>query len=106
MYSDAVKKRSRWIVPIVVLVLIAAALIVRFARGSARDVSEEGAEAIRAAVERSALQCYVVEGVYPPSLAYLEENYGLEVNTADYYVTYDAFASNLPPTVKVLAKNG
>lgn len=105
MYSDTVKKRPRWLIPVIVLVLIVAALIVFAGRESARNVNDEGAEAIRAAVERSALQCYVVEGVYPPNLSYLEDNYGLQVNTADYYVTYDAFASNLPPTVKVLAKN-
>ena len=60
--------------------------------------------AIREAIRRSALQCYVVEGVYPPNLQYLQDNYGLEVNTEDFYVTYDAFASNLPPTVLVTSK--
>ena len=34
-------------------------------------------------------------------LAYLEDNYGLQINKDDYYVTYEAFAENLPPTVKV-----
>ena len=37
---------------------------------------------------------------------YLEENYGLQVNTRDFYVTYEAFASNLPPTIRVTAKAG
>ena len=55
-------------------------------------------------MQKRALQCYVVEGVYPPNLQYLEDNYGLEINTDDYYVTYDAFASNLPPSVWVSAK--
>ena len=55
-------------------------------------------------MRRSALQCYVVEGVYPPDLAYLEDNYGLQVNTEDYYVTYEAFSSNLPPTIRVMRK--
>ena len=75
------------------------------ARGHGRDLSDEAAAAIRDAVERSARQCYVVEGVYPPNLQYLEENYGLQVNTRDFYVTYEAFASNLPPTVVVTAKH-
>ena len=35
------------------------------------------------AVQQSALQCYTVEGAYPPNLEYLEENYGLRVNTTD-----------------------
>ena len=50
------------------------------------------------------MQCYVVEGVYPENLSYLEENYGLQINTRDFYVAYDAFASNLPPDIRVRAK--
>ena len=46
----------------------------------------------------------MVEGVYPPDLHYLEENYGLQINTAEFYVVYDIYASNMPPTVKVVAK--
>ena len=45
-----------------------------------------------------------VEGVYPPDFEYLQENYGLQVNTDDYYVVYEAFASNIPPTIHVLEK--
>ena len=52
----------------------------------------------------SALQCYVVEGVYPPSLEYLEENYGLVLNHQDYYIHYDIFAENLAPEVIVTEK--
>ena len=64
------------------------------------------AESTRAeeAVRRSALQCYVVEGVYPPDLAYLQDHYGLQVNTDNYYVVYEAFASNVPPTINVIEK--
>ena len=69
-----------------------------------RDLGEESAAAIRDAIRQSALQCYAVEGVYPPNLAYLQDNYGLTVNTDDFYITYDAFASNLPPTLRVTAK--
>ena len=104
MYSDKEKNRPAWRGPLAVLVLV---LVIAGAFALARpgrDLSDEGAQAIAAAVRRGALQCYVVEGVYPPDLAYLEDNYGLEVNTRDYYVTYDAFASNLPPTVKVTKK--
>ncbi len=89
-----------------ILILAVLLLALLALNGSGRDLSEEGAVAIREAVQRSALQCYAVEGVYPPNLAYLEENYGLQVNTDDYYVTYDAFASNLAPTVIVQPKKG
>jgi hypothetical protein len=76
------------------------ALCLLFSDGG-RDIDDSSALVIREAVQRSALQCYAVEGAYPPDLRYLEENYGLQVNQQDFYVTYDAFASNLPPTVRV-----
>ena len=96
MYSDNEKKRSiwRWLAPLLAAVCLIAG--VHFSHVG-RDLTDEGAAAIREAVERSAQQCYAVEGVYPPDLEYLQENYGLQVNTKDLYVTYDAFASNLPP---------
>lgn len=103
MYSDHAKKRRTGLVAMLVLLVLFGAVIAVIA-GRRGDLREESAGAIRAAVQDCALQCYVVEGVYPPSLEYLEQNYGLQVNRDDYYVTYDAFASNLPPTIIVTAK--
>lgn len=103
MYSDRKNKRAGWLVLFFALLLLAALVLLCFGQ-SGRDVSEEGAAAIRETVRRSALQCYVVEGVYPPDLQYLEDNYGLQINTEDYYVVYDSFASNLPPTIRVIGK--
>ena len=103
MYSDKKPSaRPLWVlaaaVALMLIILLAASRLPR------KDLGQESAAAIRAAVERGAKQCYVVEGIYPPSLQYLEENYGLQINTRDFYVTYEAFASNLPPTVRVTAK--
>lgn len=105
MYSD--KKRSFWpLIDLAIAILFAALCIwPQVSKSSARDIGEESALALKAAVQRSALQCYVVEGVYPPSLSYLEEHYGLRINREDYYVTYDIFASNFPPDIRVVTKN-
>ena len=104
MYSDAKKQKRAWLIWLIAALLIAAVVLLAVRNNPGRDLSEESAAAICAAVERSARQCYVVEGVYPPDLNYLTENYGLQVNTSDFYVTYNAFASNVPPTVIVRAK--
>ena len=105
MYVD--KKRKKW--PARALagagLLIAAGLWCLIAPASGRDMDEESERAIKAAVERCAMQCYVVEGAYPPSLAYLEENYGLQINKKEFYVSYDIFASNVPPAVKVISRD-
>ena len=104
MYSDRQENKRRWLLPLL-LILAVALLLAAFASRRPADALDDGAaSAIRAAVQRGALQCYAVEGVYPPDLQYLEDNYGLQVNTRDFYVTYEAFASNLPPTVRVTAR--
>ena len=100
MYSDRLAKRKTWILWVLLLLLLLGALALIFSDGG-KGLDEGSAAAIREAVQRSALQCYAVEGAYPSDLQYLEDNYGLQVNKQDFYVTYDAFASNLPPTVRV-----
>ena len=104
MYSDAVRKNGIW-KWIALLILAGAVLLFAVKLAPGKDLSEDSAAAIRDAVQKSALNCYTVEGVYPPNLQYLQENYGLTVNTDDFYITYDAFASNLPPTVRVTPKH-
>ena len=104
MYTDKKRKAGLWVLLVLLALAVVLGLAVWATNVQSRDLRDEGAKAIQEAIQRSALQCYVVEGVYPPNLAYLQDHYGLSVNTRDYYVTYDAFASNLPPTVRVVEK--
>ena len=67
--------------------------------------ASEGRQQLEDAVRRSAVACYAAEGIYPPTLEYLEEHYGLQVNRERYTVMYEVFASNLMPDVTVL-ENG
>ena len=62
----------------------------------------EGRQQLEDAVRRAAVACYAAEGIYPPSVEYLEEHYGVQVNRDRYTVIYDVFASNLMPDVTVL----
>ena len=101
MYSDKVRKTTVLVLILVIAVIIAGALAWWAVSEGSRNMKEEGMVAMQQTITSSARQCYIVEGVYPTDLSYLEENYGLQINKDDYYVTYDAFAQNLPPTVKV-----
>ncbi len=56
------------------------------------------------AVKNAVLTCYAVEGSYPESLDYLREHYRLAYNTESFVVEYDAFASNVMPTITVLER--
>ena len=101
MYSDQKKKSHPGLWLLLILCAVAAGIMgFRAGQTSGRDMQQEAVQSVKEAVERAALQCYVVEGAYPPDLEYLTEKYGLSVNTRDYYIRYDAFASNLPPDVR------
>ena len=56
------------------------------------------------AVKNAALTCYAAEGSYPENLQYLRDHYKLAYNQEKFVVEYDAFASNLMPTINVLAR--
>ena len=101
MYSD--RKKRTWIWVLLAAVLIAAAVLLIYAQSGPKraEIREKGEVAIRELVETAARQCYAVEGVYPPNLAYLEDHYGIEINHKDFYVTYEAFAPNVIPSIYV-----
>lgn len=62
---------------------------------------EEGAETLRQALYRSSVQCYAIEGRYPPSVEYLEKYYGVQLHPEKYIIFYEGFASNLMPDITV-----
>lgn len=94
-------KRDIIVIAIALLiVLLGAALINRM--DSRQDETET--ELVRDAVKNAALTCYAVEGVFPQDLSYLREHYGLLYDEDRYIVTFDAFAENLLPSVRVLEK--
>lgn len=96
------RKRRRIIVACCIVAVIAAACI---AFGAAQaSTRTQGAVALRDAVLQSAKQCCAIEGSYPASLDYLEQNYGLTINHSDYVVSYEYFAGNVMPSVVVTPK--
>lgn len=68
--------------------------------------SAEGCRQLEESVRRAAVTCYASEGVYPPTLDYLEEHYGLQVDESRYTVDYQIFAENLMPDITVLENGG
>lgn len=69
------------------------------------NASNNAGQSVRASLEkaitRAAVQCYAIEGFYPPDIDYLIDNYGLIVDTKKYFVTYNAVAVNIFPDIKI-----
>lgn len=63
---------------------------------------EQEALQIKKIIQSESVQCYALEGAYPPDLEYLVKNYGLILNHKRYYYDYTIFASNISPQIEVL----
>ncbi len=83
-----------------VLVLAAFLVLPSLAR-KADDLSEE---AVRRAVVRAVMQCYALEGQYPPDLDYLADRYGLILDEERYRFVYEAPGANIFPVIEVIAR--
>lgn len=64
--------------------------------------NDAGRRQLEDSIRRAAVTCYATEGVYPPTLKYMEEHYGIQVDTGRYTVDYRIFADNLMPDITVL----
>ncbi len=88
-----------WLVALVLII----ALISGIASANARQ-RLEAADSLEKSVKRAAVCCYSIEGRYPQSLSYIEDNYGVYVDKDKFLVYYEAFADNIMPYVEVRAR--
>ncbi|MDF2631938.1 MAG: hypothetical protein K0Q85_534 [Caproiciproducens sp.] len=66
--------------------------------------SAEKLQITRTAVQKSIVNCYAVEGTYPPDIKYLEDHYGIVIDHSKYIVNYELAGSNVMPSVEILEK--
>ncbi|MCL2548465.1 MAG: hypothetical protein FWE76_04785 [Symbiobacteriaceae bacterium] len=66
--------------------------------------SDEGLRLLTEGLHRASVKCYAVEGAYPETLQYLEDNYGVFIDRNRYEVFYVIFAANYPPDITVIPR--
>lgn len=101
------QQRKRFLLRFAVIfcaLCLLALLLLLGSRRVAGDLSEQAQSSLKSTVLQYAVECYAIEGTYPPDLSYLEKNYGLVYNKKDFVVSYEIFASNEPPNVTVLVR--
>ena len=88
-------------------VLFAAALFAAFyySRSLSARTLDERRQNLEEAVQSGITGCYALEGRYPPSIEYLEEKYGLQIDRTSFYVDYRPIAANIRPDVYILTRN-
>ena len=89
----------------IVLILVAVMVVILAAGNLERGRQAEDVRQLEQALQRTAVACYAVEGVYPPDVAYMRQHYGLTYDGNRYAVHYELAASNLMPKIHVMVKN-
>ena len=94
-----------FIIPTLVITFIVIFFYVGVSQIS-KSTAKKQEESLYTAIERDIVQCYSIEGIYPPSLEYLEEHYALVYDKSLFYVDYRPVASNIYPDVTILRVRG
>lgn len=91
----------------IMLLLIVLIFVVVWFLAAAGNVDagqqEAGRQQLEDALRRAAVACYAAEGIYPPTVDYLQEHYGIQIDRQRYYVFYEVFAENVMPQITVLS---
>ncbi|MDC7294414.1 MULTISPECIES: hypothetical protein [unclassified Butyrivibrio] len=93
----------------VISILIFAMVLVLFfiaVDETGRGTVKKQQESLENALSRDIVQCYAIEGRYPPSLEYMEDHYGLIYDKSVFFVDYQPIGSNLYPDVTVILIEG
>ena len=69
--------------------------------GASGKADSSSAASLEKAIKKAAVQCYAIEGFYPPDVTYLESHYGIIIDQKKYVVDYRCEGENLIPTVSV-----
>lgn len=95
--------------PRILWMLLPVALIGAFifaVQGFGSYSGEKQRESLENALRRDIVQCYAIEGFYPPSDTYLEEHYGLVYDKSRFHIDYKNIGANMYPDVTVLDLGG
>lgn len=107
MHRFEYQKHSRFSGKLLISICIFLLIVFLFLSGVSslsKSTAARQKEALENAITQSISYCYSAEGVYPESLEYLKENYGLTYNEDLFYVDYRTTGSNLMPDVTIIEK--
>ncbi|MCR5690674.1 MAG: hypothetical protein K6G62_00445, partial [Eubacterium sp.] len=80
-------------------------ILFAFGRFSQKFVARNGKEdmaQLENNIRKAVMLCYATEGVYPESIDYLKDHYGIQINEEEYAVFYEVQGKNLMPNITVM----
>jgi len=82
---------------VAILIMIIAGL-----RQTNQSSSAEGLLILENSIKRAVIVNYAIEGRFPESIEYIENNFGIHIDRTRYVVHYRVFASNIFPEITVI----
>ncbi len=67
-----------------------------------KNSASESKNVLEESLHKAVVSCYALEGAYPSSVQYLEDNYGLTYDKDKYAIGYVAFADNIMPDMQII----
>jgi len=89
------------ILPIIFTVVIML-MVVYGLQQTSESSSAEGLRILEDSLRRAVVMNYAIEGRYPESIEYIEQNFGIHIDRTRYAVHYRVFASNILPEITVV----
>lgn len=85
----------------VIILTVIVCLFISAVNGASLKADSSSVSTLEKAIKKAAVQCYAIEGFYPPDVDYLADHYGVIINKDKYVVSYTAFTANNMPDIKV-----
>lgn len=95
------------VIKILCLFAILAAAVFCLLKGVERMEAGQQSESLKQldrSIRKATLTCYATEGVYPPTIQYLKDNYGIQVDEDRFTIFYEIFGDNMMPEITVMEK--
>lgn len=102
------KRRVNWnIIKVIIMFIALAAATFCLYKAVVKIGNNQQAESLKQldqSIRKAMMTCYAAEGVYPPTIQYLKDNYGIQVDETKYVVFYEVFWENMMPDITVMER--
>ena len=92
---------AKGIIFTVIILTVIVCLFLSAVNGASLKADSSSVSTLEKAIKKAAVQCYAIEGFYPPDVGYLANNYGIITGNDKFVISYIAFTSNNMPYVQV-----
>jgi len=103
----SIYRKSAWdflraaVLPVFFTVAVMVMVVIGL-RQTDESSSAEGLRILEESIHRAVVMNYAIEGRFPESIEYIEENFGIHIDRTRYVVHYRIFATNILPEIKVI----